>query len=751
MATSGDTSAQFSGVPTTMLLPQLQLDRNNYFFWRSFSTKIKSVQSNWGGEYRPLAPVLAKLGIVFRHPCPHTHQQQGRPERKHRHVTEMGLTLLAQAQLPLVYWWDAFTAATFLINRLPVQKANYVTPFELLFSKKLDYTFLKPQVIQHSNVTQTPTPTITPITVSPTDISPTNSPPPGFPLPVYPPFLTSSSVLAQASHSISPTAPDPPAFPPSNPPPTAVSTHPMQALAHPKWRAAMDTERIALIKNKTWVMVPYVEGMTLALLSWDFHNSVSDSSLFFMNNNGHLLLVLVYVDDILITGAKSKDIQQVIFNLNSKFALKTLGQVNYFLGFEAHKIGTNFHLCQTKYAMDILKRTYMVDTKSCTTPICPGHKLYTSSSEMFDDPTLYRSTSGSLQYLTLTRPDLSFAVNKLSQYMQSPTIAHWCACKRILRYIKGTLNKGLVFKPAPRFVLEGFSDADWACDIQDRKSMTGFCVQLGGNLISWGSKNKKQYPAPALRASIEPFLPQPQRSFGSLLFYKNWGSNCSANQTKHIEVDVHFVRELVLQNKIDVSYIPTEEQPADMFTKALTFPKFNFLCSKLSLEFFPCSLRGHVEELVGTDHCTFNSTQKAFGIDDFPKIPNGVNGIEERMHIVWDATVVERMHIVWDTMVESGQISVTDYVRVTSTECARIFNIYPRKGAILAGSDADIIVFNPNSRVEISAKSHHSRSDTNVYEGRRVKVNLNCYSLMKLLFGLLQFEKDTSSLSITRY
>lgn len=116
-----------------------------------------------------------------------------------------------------------------------------------------------------------------------------------------------------------------------------------------------------------------------------------------------------------------------------------------------------------------------------------------------------------------------------------------------------------------------------------------------------------------------------------------------------------------------------------------------------------------VLQLVGTDHCTFNSTQKSLGIDDFRKIPNGVNGIEERMHLVWD------------TMVESGQISVTDYVRVTSTECAKIFNIYPRKGAILAGSDADIIIFNPNSSFEITAKSHYSRSDTNVYEGKRGK------------------------------
>ncbi|XP_052185521.1 dihydropyrimidinase isoform X2 [Diospyros lotus] len=116
-----------------------------------------------------------------------------------------------------------------------------------------------------------------------------------------------------------------------------------------------------------------------------------------------------------------------------------------------------------------------------------------------------------------------------------------------------------------------------------------------------------------------------------------------------------------------------------------------------------------VLQLIGTDHCTFNSTQKALGIDDFRKIPNGVNGIEERMHLVWD------------TMVESGQIPVTDYVRLTSTECARIFNIYPRKGAILVGSDADIIILNPNSSFEISASTHRSRTDTNVYEGRRGK------------------------------
>ncbi|TXG73458.1 hypothetical protein EZV62_002037 [Acer yangbiense] len=121
------------------------------------------------------------------------------------------------------------------------------------------------------------------------------------------------------------------------------------------------------------------------------------------------------------------------------------------------------------------------------------------------------------------------------------------------------------------------------------------------------------------------------------------------------------------------------------------------------------ALSSGVLQLVGTDHCPFTSTQKSFGIDDFRKIPNGVNGIEERMHLVWH------------TMVESGKISPTDYVRLTSTECARIFNIYPRKGAILAGSDADIIILNPNSSFEITARSHHSRLDTNVFEGMKGK------------------------------
>ncbi|KAK7832467.1 dihydropyrimidinase [Quercus suber] len=127
-------------------------------------------------------------------------------------------------------------------------------------------------------------------------------------------------------------------------------------------------------------------------------------------------------------------------------------------------------------------------------------------------------------------------------------------------------------------------------------------------------------------------------------------------------------------------------------------------------------------QLVGTDHATYNSTQKALGIDDFRKIPNGVNGIEERMHLVWDIMVVScngfLAHSFKNIQLELEAIlEIAPFLRFA----ARIFNIYPRKGAIFPGSDADIIILNPNSSFEITAKSHHSRSDTNVYEGRRGK------------------------------
>lgn len=117
------------------------------------------------------------------------------------------------------------------------------------------------------------------------------------------------------------------------------------------------------------------------------------------------------------------------------------------------------------------------------------------------------------------------------------------------------------------------------------------------------------------------------------------------------------------------------------------------------------ALAGGALQLVATDHAVFNSTQKAFGATDFRKIPNGVNGLEERLHVVWQEMVV------------SGMMTAMDFVRVTSTEAAKTFNLYPRKGAVMPGADADVIIFDPHRRHTVSASTHHSRMDTNIYEG----------------------------------
>ncbi|XP_062075975.1 uncharacterized mitochondrial protein AtMg00810-like [Humulus lupulus] len=221
-----------------------------------------------------------------------------------------------------------------------------------------------------------------------------------------------------------------------------------------------------------------------ALLDWGFKCSASNTSLFYTTLARSPLLLLVYVDDILITGANTTTISQLIAHLKSKFALKSLGSINFFLGSEVVRTHTGLHLTQTKYATKLLHKANLQNSRPVPTPMILANKLSLGDSSLYEKPEIHRSIIGALQYLTLTRPDISYSVNKLSQFIKAPTVNHWNACKRILRYVNGTLNLGLHFKPA-------YFDADWASSLDDRKSTSGFCLFLGGNLISWGSCKQK--------------------------------------------------------------------------------------------------------------------------------------------------------------------------------------------------------------------------------------------------------------------
>ena len=180
------------------------------------------------------------------------------------------------------------------------------------------------------------------------------------------------------------------------------------------------------------------------LHQFGFSSAKSDVSLFTQFSPTSTVYILVYIDDILITGNDPVEIYSLIQQLNTIFSLKDLSEMSYFLGVEVNPSPTGgLHLSQKKYISDLLHRVGMRSAKPVPTPMISNLKLSAHGSTVFSDLALYRSVVGGLQYATITGPDISFAVNKVSQFMHSTLEDHWTAVKRILRYLAGTLDQGL--------------------------------------------------------------------------------------------------------------------------------------------------------------------------------------------------------------------------------------------------------------------------------------------------------------------
>lgn len=221
------------------------------------------------------------------------------------------------------------------------------------------------------------------------------------------------------------------------------------------------------------------------LQSLGFIPSKADVSLFIYNAHSTAIYILVYVDDIIITGSSPHAIDNVLAKLKDDFAIKDLCDLHYFLGIEVHRKGDGLLLCQEKYARDLLKRVGMECCKPVHTPVATSEKLSASAGTLLspEETTKYRSVVGALQYLTLTRPDLSYAINRVCQFLHAPTDLHWTAVKRILRNIQHTIGLGLTIRPSLSLMLSAFSDADWAGCPDDRKSTGGYALFLGPNLV----------------------------------------------------------------------------------------------------------------------------------------------------------------------------------------------------------------------------------------------------------------------------
>ncbi|GKV48270.1 hypothetical protein SLEP1_g55092 [Rubroshorea leprosula] len=298
-------------------------------------------------------------------------------------------------------------------------------------------------------------------------------------------------------------------------------------------------------------------------------------------------------DDILIIGSNPIAIDNLITAMSSKFSLR--------------------------YTQDILQRAGMDNAKVVSTPLSSTTSLRQFLGHSLTDPTTYRQIVGSLQYLSLTRPDLCFAVNRQSQFMHNPSDLHWQAVKRVLRYLNGTKFHGLLLRPQTSLSLHGFFYADWASDKDTSISTTGYVMYLGSTPVSWKatkqravarSSTEAEYRALAAANSEMVWILNLLHELGihpstpPALYCDNIGATyLSSNpvmhsRMKHIAIDLHFVRDLVDHKVLRVSHISSKDQFADGLTKPLSSARFTYLRSKIGVADGSSILQGCVKEKI---------------------------------------------------------------------------------------------------------------------------------------------------------
>ena len=347
----------------------------------------------------------------------------------------------------------------------------------------------------------------------------------------------------------------------------------------------------------------WYQKLSNCLLEKGFVKSEADHTLFTQKNKEGLVAVLIYVDDIIITGDDVEGIRRTKEGLRSSFDIKDLGELKYFLGIEMTREPKGMFISQRKYVMDLLKETGKLGSKPAKTPIEEGYQD-DSKEEMWPDVKQYQRLVGKLIYLTITRPDICFAVNRVSQHMQTPKTHHWSMVERILRYLKGTPGKGIWLECNGHTELEAYCDADWAGDKQDRKSTTGYCTFVGGNLVTWRSKKQKVIALSSAEAEYRAMKEVTKEMIWLKALLKDLGihetkpmslycDNQAAihialnpvfhERTKHIEVDCHFIRGKIQDGLITPKFVRSGDQMADIFTKATSLSICKYIHDKIGL------------------------------------------------------------------------------------------------------------------------------------------------------------------------
>uniref|UniRef100_A0A2N9J561 Integrase catalytic domain-containing protein n=1 Tax=Fagus sylvatica TaxID=28930 RepID=A0A2N9J561_FAGSY len=698
-----------------------------------YSKAIKVFRSNNAREYRQtdFSTILKHYGTIFHTSCAGTSQQNGRAERKLRHILDTVRALTNAASTPVSFWGEAALTAVYTINRCPSPVVQNTTPYERLFGTAPNYSLLKVfgcvcfVLLQpHERTKLQPRsqlccflgygleekgyrcydPTAKRLRVSRhvvfwehkmfyslpsfsavnpiSDESPSADPSSDV-SPTTDPTFDESPLSAPAANPVNTTAPEPRrSHRVSTLPSHRVSTLPShlrdfhcfsafatlhephtfrEASSDPLWctRSRLDqmvlliaTRLVSLPKDslksmalnyeETFAPVAHLSsvrtliavsasrhwplfqmdvknaflngelteevymqlppgfsqppgfshkvcrlrqalyGLKQAPRAWfaKFNSTISqhgfsassyDSALFFRRSDHGITLLLLYVDDMIITGDDVQGIQDLKRFLGQHFEMKDLGPLSYFLGLEGL-----FH------------------PPMVTISLKPSTHLILSLEQLV----------GSLVYLTVTRPDISYAVHIVSQFMAAPRSLHYAVVLRILRYLKGTLFHGLHFSSQSSLTLQAYSDADWTGDPTDRHSTTGYCFLLGDSLISWRSKKQSVVARSSTEAEYRAIADTTVELLWLRWLLQDLGIDCSTavpihcdnrsaiqiahndvfhERTKHIEIDCHFVRHHLLQGTLQLRSVSSQDQLADIFTKPMPPGRFRDLISKLKL------------------------------------------------------------------------------------------------------------------------------------------------------------------------
>ncbi|GJX39533.1 ribonuclease H-like domain-containing protein [Tanacetum coccineum] len=342
---------------------------------------------------------------------------------------------------------------------------------------------------------------------------------------------------------------------------------PSIVLSYPNCRDAMHDEYNALIKNSTWpihqldVKNAFLNGC-LSETMIGFSSSRCDSSLFIYQHGSEVAYILIYVDDIILMASSTNLVQRITSSLHKEFDMTDLGALNYFLGISVTRDSRGMFLSQKKYALELLDRAHMANCNPTRTPVDMEFKLG-SDRDPVSDPTLYRSLAGLPLY--------------------DPREPHLAALKRVLLY--GTLDLGLQLYASITGSLVAYIDADWPGCPTNRRSTSGYCVFLGDNLLSWSAKRQHTLSRSSDEAEElhTPLLSATLVNCDNVSAIYMIANLVQHQQTKHIEIDIHFVHDMVARGQVRVLHVPSRYQYADIFTKGLSSALFEEFRTSLSV------------------------------------------------------------------------------------------------------------------------------------------------------------------------